>query len=368
MSDMSLHSDLDQSPIPPPFVSKLSSRLYAPQARPRPSSGPRVVHAPPIRHALGTTMEYRGLAVTALIGDDDPACDYLLIEEALSRGAVTIREISAYSAMSELHVFNRAEKPLLIVDGQELAGSVQNRVVNLSVLIGPQSDAFIPVSCVERGRCAGQTFRFTSASRMQFASGRAKKMADVSRSLSSRNERQANQAAIWHAIEQKAERMQVTSATGAMAAIYQQLAAALEEYIEALGHIERWRGALFAVHGRVVGLELFDSASTWFRLLPQIVRSYAVEALEEPADQQKPVGSTPGVLLDVLADANMCSFTTCGDGFDVRIKAGSVTGAALVFGARIIHLAAFTDVLSAGYPSLPPWLLLSSRTAVAGGT
>jgi len=53
---------------------------------------------PPIRHALatvtlGTTIEHRGLAVTALIGDDDPACDYLTVEEALAQGVVTIREV-----------------------------------------------------------------------------------------------------------------------------------------------------------------------------------------------------------------------------------------------------------------------------------
>jgi hypothetical protein len=371
MSDMFLHSDLNPSPAPAPFVFERSSRLYTPQERLRPSSGPRVVHAPPIRHALatvtlGTTIEYRGLAVTALIGDDDPACDYLLVEEALSRGAVTIREVSAYGAMNQLHVFNRADKPLLIVDGQELAGSVQNRVINLSVLIRPQRDALIPVSCVERGRCAGQTYRFTSASRMQFASGRAKKMADVSRSLSSRNERQSNQAAIWHAIHEKTEQMQVGSNTEAMAAIYEQHAVALQEYVEALGHLERWRGALFAVHGHLAGLELFDSASTWLRLLPQIVRSYAVEALDEPVDQQKPLDSAPSALLDVLAGANTYSFATCGDGFDVRIKGRSVRGAALVFGARIVHLAAFTDVLD--MRSLPPWLLLSNRTAVPTGT
>lgn len=359
MSDMSFRPDLDHGPIAPPFLSELSSQLCESRARPRRSSHRHVVHAPPIRHALatvtlGTTIEHRGLAVTALIGDDDPACDYLTVEEALSQGVVTIREVAVRGAVNELHVFNRADKPLLIVDGEELAGSVQNRVINLSVLVGKRREALIPVSCVERGRSDGQTLRFTSASRMQFASGRAMKMADVSRSLSSRNARQANQAAIWSAIEQKAERMQASSHTGAMAAIYQQHAAALEEYVEALGSIERWRGALFAVHGRLAGLELVDTASTWVRLMPKIVRSYAIDALEERPDQMKPVDMTPSRLLDGVAEAATRSFITFGDGFDVRIKGRSAKGAALVFGSRIIHLAAFTDVLYGGTRSLPP--------------
>jgi hypothetical protein len=146
--------------------------------------------------------------------------------------------------------------------------------------------------------------------------------------------------------------MQVNSNTGAMAAIYQQHAAALEEYVDALGSIERCRGALFIVHGRLAGLELLDSASTWIRLMPKIVRSYAIDALEERGDQKKPVDIAPSVLLDVIAEAETRSFSTFGDGFDVRIKGGSVTGAALVFGSRIIHLSAFTDVLFDGYEGL----------------
>ncbi|PYQ75632.1 MAG: hypothetical protein DMG01_18465 [Acidobacteria bacterium] len=64
---------------------------------------------------LGTTIEHRGLAVTALIGDDDPACDYLTVEEALAQGVVTIREVVVYGAVSELHVFNRQARTVSIL-------------------------------------------------------------------------------------------------------------------------------------------------------------------------------------------------------------------------------------------------------------
>jgi len=349
MSEIPFCPDLEHDPIPHPFLSEFPSELYEPRGRRCPSSHRTGVYRPqPIPHALatvmvGTTIEHRGLAVAPLIGLDDPACDYLTLDEALSSGSVTIREVSAYGNVNELHVFNGAERPLLIVDGEELSGSVQNRVVNLSMLIDKRSPASIPVSCVERGRCDGETFRFTSASRMQFASVRAEKMAQISRSLSSSGERKANQAAIWSAIQQKAERMRVKSNTEAMAAIYQQHAVALDGYVEALGRVERQRGAVFTVHGLLAGMELFDSASTWDRLMPKIVRSYAIDALEERADQKKRVEIAPDVLLDVVAQAKSSSFASFGNTFDVRIKGMSVTGGAVVFASRVIHLAVFTS-------------------------
>jgi hypothetical protein len=331
------------------------------------NSGCALHASPPIPHALaavtmGIPIEHRGLAVTPLVGDDDPACHYLTLDEALSAGVVTVKEVSPYGSTNDVRVYNRADRPLLIVDGEELAGSVQNRVANLSVLVGNQRTAIIPVSCVEAGRCDGDTFRFASAPRIQFASGRKERIAQVSRSLRSRDERQADQAAIWMAIQQKADCMRSVSDTGAMAAIYEQHATALDEYVEALGNVERWRGAAFTVHGRIAGLELFDSTSTWRRLMPKIVRSYAIEALDEQPDAMGPRNVAPGVLLDALAEAETASFGTSGDGFDVRIVGKSLTGAALIFGSRIVHVAAFAEVLIDGRVSLPPWARLSNLT------
>jgi CBS domain-containing protein len=59
-------------------------------------------------------------------------------------------------------------------------------------------------------------------------------------------------------------------------------------------------------------------------------------------------GVGPERFLDVLADADTRSFTTFGHGFDVRITGEPVSAAALVFGSRVIHLAASTRCHAAG--------------------
>jgi len=47
---------------------------------------------------------------------------------------------------------NRGNKPVLLIDGEELADTKQHRVLNTSILLKEASETKIPVSCTERGR------------------------------------------------------------------------------------------------------------------------------------------------------------------------------------------------------------------------
>jgi hypothetical protein len=226
---------------------------------------------------LGTPVEYRGLSITPLLGDDAPAGEYVTLDEALDAGDVEITEISEDGRVPELRLKNRAVRSVLIVDGEELVGAKQNRVLNLSVLAGAQRDTIIPVSCVEAGRWRHATRQFSSSSRAHFASGRAAKVAEVSASLISEGTRRSDQGTVWEAIAAKASRMEAQSDTSAMSAIFERHEQVLEEYVAQLAAVEHQRGAVFSVHGRVAGAELFDRAAAWRRLMPKLVRSYAIE-------------------------------------------------------------------------------------------
>ena len=81
------------------------------------------------------------------------------------------------------------------------AGARQNRVVNISILVGGGQRVVIPVSCVEHGRWSypqsapGRDFR--SGNRTLFAKARAGKMSQVSFSMSERGTRASDQRAGW---------------------------------------------------------------------------------------------------------------------------------------------------------------------------
>jgi hypothetical protein len=97
----------------------------------------------------GEPVTHGALAVIPLLAPnlDDP--DWLTLEEAGDRARVT--EVSEAGSVPFLKVANGADRPLLLLDGEELIGAKQNRILNTTVLV-QHSDWF----CLDRGERADQ--------------------------------------------------------------------------------------------------------------------------------------------------------------------------------------------------------------------
>ncbi len=102
-----------------------------------------------LSHLLtGEPVTHGPLAVIPLLAPnlDDP--DWLTLEEAGDHARVT--EVSEAGSVPFLRVANGADQPLLLLDGEELVGAKQNRILNTTVLVAAHTEVTIPVSCVER--------------------------------------------------------------------------------------------------------------------------------------------------------------------------------------------------------------------------
>lgn len=283
------------------------------------------------RHRTGGTLEHTHLL-------------YLTLDEALRLGGTEITEVSDQGSVPELRVVNRGPLPVFVLDGEELLGAKQNRVVNLSILVPAQDTITIPVSCVEAGRWRAQSRRFATAPRTQYAAGRAKRVMQVSASLRTSGRRSSDQAAVWADIAEKADRLEAHSPTGAMEEIFTRHAAFTDEAAAALTPRDGQRGSLFMVDGRVVSLDLFDSPSTLSRLLPKLVRGAAIEALDMRERTPVAVPLQRSIAEHFLARLSASSLDVrdaVGLGRDIRLEAPALAGAALALDQRIIHLAAF---------------------------
>ena len=71
---------------------------------------------------------------------------------AIAKGDLIIKESMVEGVVSKLMAFNKTTDFLLLTDMDILKGAKQNRVVNTSVLIAPNSKTALDVSCVERLR------------------------------------------------------------------------------------------------------------------------------------------------------------------------------------------------------------------------
>ncbi len=75
--------------------------------------------------------------------------------------------------------------------------------------------------------------------------------------------------------------MKVESGTHAIADAYAHFSVSVEEYVQAFKTSATQVGACFAINGRIRGIELFDVSDTCTKLMPKLISSYALDAIEE---------------------------------------------------------------------------------------
>jgi hypothetical protein len=291
---------------------------------------------------LGAPQQHQNLALFPLLDRSAGESAYLLLDEVMEAGQAQVTEISEGGSVPEVSFTNSAQRPVLLVDGEELVGAKQNRVLNLTILVAAGRKVRIPVSCVEAGRWQYRSRDFSAARHKLYARARAMKMAQVSKSMRDRGERRSDQGAIWNDISEKMVRMRAPSPTASMEDIYETRAGDLDGYVNAFTAQPEQRGAVFAINGRVVGAELFDSPATFAKYLRKLLSSYAMDAIDVDARAQGL--PTQAAVLDFLKEmqaARQEHFPAVGEGQDLRLTGERLAGGALVTGDTVVHLAAF---------------------------
>lgn len=292
--------------------------------------------------SLGEVQRVHNLSVYPLLGEDEASPGYLTLDQALAGQYARITEVSEVGHVPELAFINLTEKPILLLDGEELIGAKQNRVLNVTILVPGNTRLVIPVSCVEMGRWARTSYEFASSDRTLYARARAAKMDQVSASMRSSGMRHADQGAIWDDIAVKMQGMRTESGTQAMSDIYEGSQARLMDYERGFHAVARQVGGVFAIGGRIVGLECFDAQHVFAAYLPKLVKSYALDAIE--AAWQAPAANPDEDarnLLGQLSGAAQERYQATGLGEDVRLTGEGISGGALEYDGKLIHLAAY---------------------------
>ena len=290
----------------------------------------------------GIEISYQNLAVSPLISAQVRDPDYLTLDEALASGAARVTEVSGDGRVPELLFVNDSDREVLLIDGEELVGAKQNRILNLTILAPAKSAITIPVSCVEAGRWSHATPEFRSEERAYYAAGRARKAAHVSESLRRSGTRHSRQGEVWNDIAMKSERLSSYSDTDAMASMYVDHSQTLDEYAKHFTSESGQIGAVFSIGGQVRGLELFDCQQTFKSLMPKLVRSYALDAIDKQASGvEASVSTTVDEFMAAVVKAETQAFDSLGEGEDIRLAAPELSGGALVARDRVMHLCAF---------------------------
>ena len=275
--------------------------------------------------------------VTAKPGQT-PVLEYRTLAEGIAEGWLVVTERPSAS-VPELVLINRGTTMALILDGEEIVGGKQNRIVNASFLAAAGSEVLLPVTCVEHGRwhdvspvfAAGETSPHTL---------KREKYAQVNASLRATGRAEADQMAVWDHVARLEAQAGRSSPTGAMHEVYVSQGGQLAAYERAFPYHEGAVGMIVSLGGWLAGADLFDQPRTARTLWAKLVRSYALDALSEEVGQ--PVVRDRAVkLLGRFQGATGEVYPSLGLGEDVRLQGDGAVGSALVYGNTPVHMSLF---------------------------
>ena len=166
---------------------------------------------------IGNPSHHHNLTVLPLFRHESTInhSDYLLLDDALEKGLARVTEFDQGGSVPELAFVNSADLPVLLLDGEELIGAKQNRVLNLTILVPPKVAITIPVSCVEAGRWHMSPSSLKTSDHLMYAQIRAERAGHVTQSIRTSGSRASNQTEVWRSISQKASRLRSPSPTEA---------------------------------------------------------------------------------------------------------------------------------------------------------
>jgi hypothetical protein len=289
--------------------------------------------------------------------------DYLTLEEGINQGLVVITEISTGGSVPELKLVNKSPDKVIVVDDEELMGAKQNRIVNASFLIAGNSEVVIPVSCVEQGRWSYRGAMFSYGEKVMPPSIRREKQKKVAESLKRGSGYRSDQGEIWNDLAAKQARMSIHSQTGAMADLFEGQKDRLSEYLKAFHLVDSQVGGLFAINGKVAGLECFGHWQTFSKFFKKLVQSYALDAIdmiEEPKADHVAVADIRR-FMEGIQKASRKSYPSLGLGENIRAEGPFVSGAALLNDGVVLHLSAFQSQGSDEIKPKGPYQRFSQR-------
>ena len=253
--------------------------------------------------------------------------DYLLFDEATAAGTLAVREVPDDSRINRLLAENVGDRPVLFVEGEEVRGGKQNRVLAVSVLAAGKSRTRLPVACVEPGRWDCESREFTSGS-----------CSPPSLRHVLKDEADYRQYRLWTTIRERHRRLGIRSPTGNMSDALESLREKALELSADLPYPEGALGIAVAMGEKVVGIDLFDRAATMAKLWDRLVQGLALDAATMREVTCRASGSDVTVKLYAVRNMRWRQVEPVGLGEAYRAQDDDILATALVAGGTLIHL------------------------------
>ena len=291
---------------------------------------------------FGQAQVFKNMAVIPIFSNTDTGPQYLTLKEAMDMGVLTITEVGASGSVPELKAINKGKEPVLILDGEEIIGAKQHRVLNTTVLMKEEYETIIPVSCTEQGSWHYTSNKFSDSDMVTAHRVRLNKNISVHRSLEHERVYRSDQSRVWSTIGEYHKAAGVKSSTGAMRDVFEHKASSLNDYLKSFKFSSGQNGIFVFLQGNVIGFDYISLSSAYETLHLKLLKSYAMDAVLGSDGKDYSVSEEHAKdLIDKLNNSNVKTFDSVGYGKDFRFEGKSVIGSSLVWQDNVIHMACF---------------------------
>jgi ARG and Rhodanese-Phosphatase-superfamily-associated Protein domain len=229
-----------------------------------------------------TPLSLSNLVIVPIVSDRKPNLKYWSVKKAMQKNKLIISEVDNSGIVGQLQAENKSDTYVFILDGEQLVGAKQNRIVNISILLKPHSTTILPVSCVEQGRWHYKDRHFKDSDDMLHYSSRSAKSQRISREKSHTGF-SANQGRIWLDIQKLSRQKKQSSATGAMHDVYEKEKKALDKDLTNIKPVKNQVGFVIFQNEKYKSVDIISRPDVFADLHDKILRSHLIEN-SGPAD------------------------------------------------------------------------------------
>lgn len=291
------------------------------------------------------------LTVFPVIHDKPTGPDYIASAIAIEQHGLRVTEVDDGGSVPNLLVENPSRHCVLLLDGEELRGAKQNRIINTTLLLAPHSKTVINVSCTESGRWSYNSPEFSHSKVVMPSKLRRKKTRSVSHSLEMAMEFHSDQGEVWEEVSELHKKIGSHSPTSAMSDAYFKMEGDLEQAVEKMPWQDNQCGLISFINHKPAGLDILSRPEVYQELHPQLIQSYAMEALSNVKQRKQPEMEetdgpdviSAGAFLEKCATISGRSYDSVALGKDWRFVQDPIVGSGLKFEDAWIHMAYFMD-------------------------
>jgi len=300
-------------------------------------------------HTQISTIHRTGSLTVAQLGTPGrDVVEFAGLGKALDKKFIQVKEVDNAGSVNTIIVLNTSDQFVFLMDGDILAGAKQNRVVNTSMLLAPQSKTLVPVSCVEAGRWKHTSSTFGGTAYSAPATLRNDKARHVRQSLEEKRGFASNQGEIWGRVSEFEKVHQMSSATSNLSDIFDGKKSEFDEFIRGFAPDPKANGLAVFFGKSLASVDIFHRTDVYLEYFPKLLRGAAFESgtdtgannLLEEAEVRYRVLE----LLDKFEEQEFTERPSVGVGTDRRFETPALAGFEIVYGGHVIHRAAFRSL------------------------